>query len=198
MTSEILELTLSEEPMFVKSDLKAPCASKATPCYTGGQPAYTSVANWMGWPLPKLEEAGAYHEEGSDASTTDTTPYPLDIHDMAWLSACPPIAHDMPLPSFGYAEALVQPSWDHQYLSEMAQQPIDMLSEGSSKHQLGHCKPCAFAWRPEGCASGPHCKFCHLCPPGEKQRRKRGLRQIQRSCAINGRSFTTEGHGNSE
>lgn len=186
--------------MFVKSALLAPRASKAAPCYTGGQPAHTSVANWMGWPAPTHEEAGGYHEEGSNASTTDsnamdTPSCPLDIHDMEWLSVYPPMAPDMPLPTFAYAGAHwgssqaptsgnsfpemqpswdpdVQPSWDPQH-----------LSEGSSKHQLGQCKPCAFAWRPEGCDSGPQCKFCHLCPPREKQRRKRVLRQLQRSCA---------------
>jgi hypothetical protein len=28
------------------------------------------------------------------------------------------------------------------------------------------------------------CKFCHLCPPGEKQRRKRVLRQLQRNVGV--------------
>lgn len=51
---------------------------------------------------------------------------------------------------------------------------------GSSSHWLLQCKPCAYAWKEEGCQNGDRCKFCHLCPPGEKQRRKRYQRQLAR------------------
>jgi len=57
-------------------------------------------------------------------------------------------------------------------------------TSGSSRHRQGTCKPCAFAFKPEGCQSGAECKFCHLCPPGEKQRRKRVMRQLQRNLGI--------------
>lgn len=49
---------------------------------------------------------------------------------------------------------------------------------GSAQHQTGRCKPCAFAWKEGGCQSGTACEFCHLCPPGEKQRRKRVTRRM--------------------
>jgi len=55
----------------------------------------------------------------------------------------------------------------------------DMLSQGSSAHGTGQCKPCAF-FHTKGCQSGAACLFCHICPPGEKQRRKQVLR---RQCA---------------
>jgi len=46
---------------------------------------------------------------------------------------------------------------------------------GSAKHFLGQCKPCAFA-NTKGCKDGSECKFCHLCGPGEKKRRKKEKR----------------------
>jgi len=58
----------------------------------------------------------------------------------------------------------------------------DMLSQGSSAHGTGQCKPCAF-FHTKGCQSGAACLFCHICPPGEKQRRKQVLR---RKCAPSG------------
>ncbi|CAK8993666.1 unnamed protein product [Durusdinium trenchii] len=51
-------------------------------------------------------------------------------------------------------------------------------SVGSIDHELGTCKPCAFVFKKngkQGCDSGKDCNFCHLCPPGEKKRRRRGL-----------------------
>jgi len=55
-----------------------------------------------------------------------------------------------------------------------------MPSAGSSGHRLGRCKPCAFMYK-DGCRSGADCPYCHLCPPGEKQRRKRVMRSMQRN-----------------
>eukprot|EP00933_Yihiella_yeosuensis_P072887 TRINITY_DN81438_c0_g1_i1.p1 TRINITY_DN81438_c0_g1~~TRINITY_DN81438_c0_g1_i1.p1 ORF type:complete len:292 (+),score=61.37 TRINITY_DN81438_c0_g1_i1:63-938(+) len=43
---------------------------------------------------------------------------------------------------------------------------------GSAEHSTGRCKPCAFVFK-GGCASGVQCKFCHLCQPGEKKKRKK-------------------------
>jgi len=45
-------------------------------------------------------------------------------------------------------------------------------SVGSAQHRTGRCKPCAF-FHTKGCQNDKACQFCHLCPPGEKQRRKR-------------------------
>lgn len=47
----------------------------------------------------------------------------------------------------------------------------EMISCGSAGHAYGKCKPCAFIHK-QGCESGVSCKFCHLCPSGEKKRRK--------------------------
>lgn len=43
---------------------------------------------------------------------------------------------------------------------------------GSLGHGLRLCKPCAFV-NSKGCKDGVDCRFCHLCGPGEKKRRKK-------------------------
>lgn len=47
----------------------------------------------------------------------------------------------------------------------------EMPTRGSAGHHLRNCKPCAFV--DKGCESGVDCRFCHLCEPGEKKRRKK-------------------------
>lgn len=59
------------------------------------------------------------------------------------------------------------------------------LSVGSAGHFAGLCKPCAF-WHSKGCGNGAQCPFCHLCPPGEKQRRKSARKQLARLVAPHG------------
>lgn len=54
--------------------------------------------------------------------------------------------------------------------------PAEVPTRGSAGHGLGACKPCAFVFK-DGCQSGFECQFCHLCPPGEKIRRKKELKQ---------------------
>lgn len=46
-------------------------------------------------------------------------------------------------------------------------------SIGSVGHHLGMCKPCDFMFRGDGCRADSKCQYCHLCPPGETQRRKK-------------------------
>lgn len=47
-----------------------------------------------------------------------------------------------------------------------------MPSIGSVNHAGRRCKPCAF-YHTKGCGNERECLFCHLCSPGEKQRRRR-------------------------
>lgn len=51
---------------------------------------------------------------------------------------------------------------------------------GSAGHGLRKCKPCAFVWKESGCQSGTSCKFCHLCDPAEKKRRRKAKLQLRR------------------
>jgi hypothetical protein len=52
-------------------------------------------------------------------------------------------------------------------------------SKGSTLHQWGTCKPCAFYLK-DNCENGASCIFCHLCEPGEKKRRKKERLAIAR------------------
>lgn len=52
-------------------------------------------------------------------------------------------------------------------------------SKGSSFHEKGLCKPCAFTYK--GCANGLSCPFCHLCPPGEREMRRKARRAAGRA-----------------
>jgi hypothetical protein len=57
--------------------------------------------------------------------------------------------------------------------------PAPAPSRGSSLHQFGACKPCAFFVK-DSCSNGDDCQFCHLCAPGEKKRRKKERMTIRR------------------
>lgn len=67
-------------------------------------------------------------------------------------------------------------------LEEKLRQPEEKLRQedeeptpGSSLHDKGLCRPCAFAQAngPNACKNGNQCQFCHLCEPGEKKRRRK-------------------------
>jgi len=62
--------------------------------------------------------------------------------------------------------------------------PVAALGElpslGSASHAQRKCKPCAFVHK-SGCESGFGCKFCHLCPPGEKKIRKQERKERGRA-----------------
>ncbi|CAJ1340810.1 unnamed protein product [Effrenium voratum] len=75
-------------------------------------------------------------------------------------AVCPPMAP-------------VCPPLDAQWMwPEYAIEPPMEAPLGSIAHQMGNCKPCAFFYT-KGCQGGENCSFCHLCPPGEKDRRKK-------------------------
>lgn len=47
------------------------------------------------------------------------------------------------------------------------------FSKGGQLHGTGHCKPCAWYWRPQGCANGEECGHCHFCSAAELKARKK-------------------------
>ena len=71
-------------------------------------------------------------------------------------------------------EASVQPHGgvSHVSASVLTSESRQLVSAGSTRHQRGQCKPCAFVHKGK-CADGISCNFCHLCKPGEKKRRQR-------------------------
>lgn len=56
----------------------------------------------------------------------------------------------------------------------------NQLAVGSVLHGSGHCSPCAWFWKPQGCQNGADCNRCHLCPPGEVKQRKKAKVQVLR------------------
>mmetsp|Transcript_7704 Transcript_7704/g.14041 ORF Transcript_7704/g.14041 Transcript_7704/m.14041 type:complete len:269 (-) Transcript_7704:247-1053(-) len=75
-----------------------------------------------------------------------------------------------------------QPAHQPQQTAQPSAMPFPSL--GSRGHNAGRCKPCAFWHKEEGCQSGASCEFCHLCAPGEKQRRKRVKRAMCRNMGL--------------
>jgi len=51
--------------------------------------------------------------------------------------------------------------------------PHPLPSPGSGVHGTGACRPCAWLYKPQGCANGKDCRHCHLCPEGEIKNRKK-------------------------
>jgi len=76
-----------------------------------------------------------------------------------------------------------QPSWAVPIPSgEVTLGTPDCPTAGSRGHHFGQCKPCAFVFK-GGCSNGVECRFCHLCLPGEKKRRKKERKALRREMA---------------
>lgn len=69
-------------------------------------------------------------------------------------------------------------------------QPLEtrraQASIGSSGHDSGICRPCAWFWSTEGCANGVDCRHCHRCEPGEVKRRRKVNRRLARALQSKG------------
>jgi hypothetical protein len=76
---------------------------------------------------------------------------------------------------------------------EKGQQGVqELLSRGSALHRWGACKPCAFVFK-EGCNDGLDCRFCHLCEPGERKRRKKERLAMKREALAESRAVRETG-----
>merc|ERR1711908_1318 len=53
----------------------------------------------------------------------------------------------------------------------------------SSDHAKGSCRPCSFFHHEGGCHQGADCGFCHLCPAGAIEERRKMKRQALRAAA---------------
>jgi len=127
--------------------------------------------------------------EESDCSTADTT---NDIESglqtqavpnmMHFEGSSPFMMHNPGLLSENPWTSYAAPGYWMPYPPPVPAPWTQLPSVGSTGHFLGRCKPCAFLHK-EGCRSGVDCPYCHLCPPGEKQRRKRVMRTMQQKLA---------------
>jgi len=107
------------------------------------------------------------HDERSDCSTADTVGTSTLTYELPNLDKV-----QTPADSIS-ANAFIPPRMAHVTTSEPYEfTPAQFPTCGSLMHFTGQCKPCAF-FNTKGCTSGYECQFCHLCPPGEKKRRKR-------------------------
>eukprot|EP00929_Paragymnodinium_shiwhaense_P084088 TRINITY_DN44942_c0_g1_i1.p1 TRINITY_DN44942_c0_g1~~TRINITY_DN44942_c0_g1_i1.p1 ORF type:complete len:586 (+),score=136.70 TRINITY_DN44942_c0_g1_i1:116-1873(+) len=79
--------------------------------------------------------------------------------------------------------------------------PPFLPSVGSGLHGLGMCRPCAWFWKPQGCANGQECYHCHLCPESEIRNRKKVkvalLRNAEQSPEPDVRKVQTKSKGKS-
>lgn len=115
-------------------------------------------------PMAALEQDQSEDEEDSDLDeAVQTLPFTPGMH------RAPVIARPAAV-TLRLAEAL-------EPVSGFAAIP----TIGSAGHALRKCKPCAFAWKESGCQSGASCKFCHLCDPAEKKRRRKAKLQLRRN-----------------
>ena len=117
------------------------------------------------WPAPHMPEAemmashGCYPEHG--------LPEPHLMNPMPPMPMPPIHGVHYPMPDTTF---LSYGSYGHPPVGPELQSPA--ITNGSFGHETGNCKPCAFVYT-KGCQSGAQCAFCHLCPPGEKDRRKK-------------------------
>lgn len=60
--------------------------------------------------------------------------------------------------------------------SSVPPSPCKVPSRGSALHGTGHCRPCAWFWKAQGCQNAQECGHCHMCPEGEIKARKKAKR----------------------
>lgn len=178
----------------VKFDSYCPGAMLAESAFVGQQFGSPAFSNDMMFTPASFSDK----ESESDCSTTDTAHEAMQLAspdgagymmpnlammaDSSWHlrqsyagAGYWPMPYPLPMP------AQPEQMWRQQKPRERADTwSQDLPSAGSSGHRLGRCKPCAFMYK-DGCRSGADCPYCHLCPPGEKQRRKRVMRSMQRN-----------------
>jgi len=77
-----------------------------------------------------------------------------------------------------------------QYGVQQWSQEENLPSRGSSLHELGQCKPCAWFWKEGGCDRFADCDYCHLCDLStleasvkERRRETRRVKRQQARCA---------------
>lgn len=105
--------------------------------------------------------------------------YADDLDDS---SLAPPPGLSLPLGPPGLADRQQQGGHGASGLLSLAAVagPPELASAGSAAHGTGLCRPCAWFWKPSGCANGKECYHCHLCPKGEVKSRKKARAAVQK------------------
>lgn len=168
-----------------------------------GDPAspMAKVLASQGWPSPGVEdkESSAWmpylwqtevessaqrpYQPGqvlAQASSIEQDASPLPSYLQFGLEASMEPASPMPDVSkaFGAEQAMEEDSGEEDQdtgnpeLHRLDRSMVQSSHAGSQGHGARMCKPCAF-FNTKGCKDGTICKFCHLCEPGEKKRRKK-------------------------
>mmetsp|Transcript_113992 Transcript_113992/g.317104 ORF Transcript_113992/g.317104 Transcript_113992/m.317104 type:complete len:222 (+) Transcript_113992:72-737(+) len=173
---EALEAAILEElrqRSFVKSGISEPLPARAAAvdvCALAPPPGLSLVAPHVaalspppGLPPPSWSTSGSSSpwqqhscgtsETGSTVDATEAPPSPL------------------------IAPAELQPEDLDESLAVAA---AGVPSAGSVGHHLGLCKPCDFVDR-GFCRAGAGCRFCHICGPEERRRRKLQRRKLARA-----------------
>mmetsp|Transcript_16502 Transcript_16502/g.52841 ORF Transcript_16502/g.52841 Transcript_16502/m.52841 type:complete len:266 (+) Transcript_16502:64-861(+) len=129
-----------------------------------------------------LAAASAAAGMSTGAAVASASGAPSLLPGVAIAAPAPPVTAAAPTMATAAAPAVVAPP----AAMPAAGMGLPMLlgspmlpSLGSEGHEMGVCRPCAFIFK-EGCQGGYNCKFCHLCPPGEKKRRMKARKTMRR------------------
>lgn len=164
-------------PVFMEPRQQAPHAA-TKPVYRKGRNSKASIPVQAGLLQPGQASGRQGPNGRDDESTAASSEASQDLHFDT------PGSADEPLEARAGGPAPAGPIKAKK--ASAAAPALDLLGSaalptvGSSEHAAGRCKPCAFVFK-DGCASGVNCKFCHLCAPGEKKRRKKVRRELRRA-----------------
>jgi len=127
------------------------------------------------------------HGDASECSTIDTQsavtdPACIDPKATPATPLCLSTVAPMALPNLLTRPRMFPGAGSKLQHPDQKQSQVSMLaSVGSAGHKHGLCKPCGFFHHEDGCASGADCSFCHLCPRGTIEQRRRVKRQLVRA-----------------
>jgi len=113
-------------------------------------------------------------------------------HLQSWVqqAAKPEVHIDMDASTVADEMSSLAPSSPRSQYGVQWSQEEHLPSRGSSLHELGQCKPCAWFWKEGGCDRFADCDYCHLCDLStleasvkERRRETRRVKRQQARCA---------------
>lgn len=128
----------------------------------GGLITASDMAVPPGFCLSDLSRGEGSEAETTAASSSDRgvqSPSPTD-------SASSPPGCFLPLASLA-------PAVPYMWPAPSLPMRMGTPSEGSTLHESGVCRPCAWYWKESGCQKEAKCRFCHMCLEGEVKNRKK-------------------------